>query len=418
MGRLGLLLLLVAAAGWWWSRPPVPVANSVSVSQVAPATPLADVVDEVVLPRSPSRPRQPAVDSTEKPRQIATLAALNQATALGWQAIQSSRYDEALGYFQQAADGGPADAMFGLAVAYYRLQRPDESLMVAHQAAALLPQKAGVWRLLGQLSYDAGDLVGAVEAWERAQGIDFDAKLAPLIDTARHDQTTNSRFFVGETRHFRARFEGPEIGYLAERVLDILEAAYSSVGLALGYYPDKMIETVLYTQQAFYDVTRSPSWAGGIYDGKVRLPISGADQDPKTLRRVVTHEYVHAAVAELLGRRQIPAWLQEGLALNLEGTDPAVLSRWSRNTLPKGTGLMPLSRISGSLLGLSSAEADRAYAQSYVLVASLIDRFGTYRLADLLHSMENQPFADSFLVTYGETPDAALGRALSELHSG
>ncbi|MBI5136027.1 MAG: hypothetical protein HZA24_01690 [Nitrospirae bacterium] len=415
MARLGLLIaLLMVGAAVWMARPrdvapPVPPASTPSVSQSAPG-PVTGPVEVAVVRSATVAPRAPATaPAPEAP--VDDWPELAAHASDGWRAYREAHYEDAAGHFQAAVDGGPADALFGLALSWHRLGKDGEALLMAHQAAAALPDQASPLRLLGELLRADGDLGGAVEAWERAQTLDFDPTLAPLLETARHDLNTDRRFFLGETRHFRARFEGPAQGYLAERVLDMLEEAYSSVGLALGYYPDGMIEAILYTEQAFRDVTRSPQWAGGIYDGRVRLPISGADQDPASLRRVVTHEYVHAALASLLGRRHIPTWLHEGVALNLEQSQ---LERWARDILARGGDTVPLNTIAGSFMGLSAERADRAYAQSYVLVRSLIARFGMFRLADLLNRVDDGPFERAFLAVYGETADRALERALAE----
>jgi len=419
---LPLILALLLSAGWLTlskqSTPEVRTGPKFGVPAPGLSQNSAPFESSLVIPAPtvvtpPKGAAAPAFISPEP-----SSALLAQTTALGWQALNAGRFQEALLHFQSVVDGGPPEALFGLAVAYDRLQQPDEALLMAHQAAARLPHRADVWQLLGQLSYDAGDLGGAVKAWQQAVSLGPDAGLSAKLAKARHDLATDQRYFVGETVHFRTRFEGPEEGYLAERVLDLLEAAYSSVGLALGYYPDTVIETILYTQQAFHDVTRSPGWAGGVYDGKVRLPISGADQDPQSLRRVVTHEYVHAALADLLGRRTIPTGLHEGVAMSLEPIDRKAMDRWARGILSRHTEVMPLERISGSLMGLSAAQADRAYAQSYVMVRAMIERFGMFRLADLLKGLDEDGFDHYFQATYGESADVLLGRAMTDFFGG
>jgi hypothetical protein len=50
------------------------------------------------------------------------------------------------------------------------------------------------------------------------------------------------------------------------------------------------------------------------------------------LDRVVTHELVHAVIASA-APRQVPAWLNEGLATYLEGSDHA----WVRDALRSAT---------------------------------------------------------------------------------
>jgi tetratricopeptide (TPR) repeat protein len=332
------------------------------------------------------------------------------AAILGWQALQTGDDAAAIRHFNAAVEKGAKDVSLGLAVAYRNLDRPAEALLMARQAVVERADEPDPWRLLGQLLYDDNDLEGAVEAWDRAQALEPDPNLTKLLERARADVETRAAYLVGESRHFRVRFEGPQEGYLAQQILSDLENAYASVGLALGYYPDTVVETVLYTEQAFFDVTQSPQWAGGIFDGTVRLPVAGAPPPREELRRIVTHEYTHAAMALLLGSAKVPTWLHEGVAMNLEGSDH---THWVDMA---HSGRTPLSaaRLTGPFLGLSKVQADTAYAESYLLVRSLVERFGQFRLADLLEATRDLPFEDAFRDVYGETPSAALDRALSD----
>ena len=64
---------------------------------------------------------------------------------------------------------------------------------------------------------------------------------------------------------------------------------------------------ILYSNQQFRDITRAPAWAGGGYDGRIRLPVSGALRSPQSLDRVVIHEYapyVHGQVERLRAPRE------------------------------------------------------------------------------------------------------------------
>ncbi len=61
-----------------------------------------------------------------------------------------------------------------------------------------------------------------------------------------------------------------------------------------------------------------PGWAAAAYDGcPFEVPIKGALADIEGLDRVLSHEFVHAVVA-MLGGRNVPLWMNEGLATALE----------------------------------------------------------------------------------------------------
>ena len=92
-------------------------------------------------------------------------------------------------------------------------------------------------------------------------------------------------------------------------------------GAALSHYPTAPIAVVLYTNEQFRDITRAPPWAGGAFDGIIRIPMRGALADAAEFDRVLAHEYTHALVYDL-ARSGVPTWLHEGLAVALERDVP------------------------------------------------------------------------------------------------
>lgn len=335
-----------------------------------------------------------------------------QAAARGWNALGDGRDADAVAAFEQAAAQGVTGIAFGMAAAYHRMKKPAEALLMARQAVVEHPENAQAWKLLGVLKFDQDDVKGAVAAWEKGQAIQPDPQVAGWLGDARKDLDVNEHFLVGQTRHFKVRFEGPGDAYMANRILDILEDAYASVGLALGQYPDKVVETILYTQQQFFDVTQSPAWAGGIFDGKVRLPVAGTEPDPADLRRIVTHEYVHAAIALATAPAVAPTWFHEGVAMNLEGGNRMP---WARARAARLRAPVPLVTLTESFMGLGQSDAEGAYAESYLVVHSLLDRFGSFPLADLVARLRTTPFDRAFREVYREAPDETLARALEGL---
>jgi hypothetical protein len=134
---------------------------------------------------------------------------------------------------------------------------------------------------------------------------------------------------------------------MARRAVEYLESAHSRVGSGLRVRPTSTITVVLYTLQ-FHDITRAPAWAGGIYDGQIRVAVKGALSHPEDLERVLVHEFVHALVGQV-GGRNVPFWLNEGLATALEpgGTE------WAASMLEDATGQPTLNQLppSGGALG-------------------------------------------------------------------
>ncbi len=97
-------------------------------------------------------------------------------------------------------------------------------------------------------------------------------------------------------------FEGPAEAELADRAVTALEADYWRIGTALSMYPTGVITVILYTREQFRDITKSPSWAGGSFDGRIRVPVQGALQNSVEFERVLAHEFTHALIQSVAAR--------------------------------------------------------------------------------------------------------------------
>ena len=162
------------------------------------------------------------------------------------------------------------------------------------------------------------------------------------------------------TERFKVSFEGAAEKAIGDRIAVILESAYWRIGKAMSTYPSETLNVILYTNRQFQDITRAPAWAGGGYDGRIRLPVNGALRSPKTLERVVTHEVVHAVIHNAAGE-SVPTWVNEGLASYLESSDRA----WVADALRRADGRIDIEDLSNasasSILGRPWLPTRRAW---------------------------------------------------------
>jgi hypothetical protein len=154
----------------------------------------------------------------------------------------------------------------------------------------------------------------------------------------------------------------------------------------LGTYPPAPIPVVLYTAEQFHDITRSPAWAAGAYDGIIRVPMGGALDKRGELERVLAHEFTHALVRSL-ATAGVPAWLNEGLASALETGD----LDWAQSVLAvqarAGRPAVPLRALPSSFSRLPGDQAALAYALSAVAARRLLDEAGGFAIANLLRDL-------------------------------
>lgn len=288
----------------------------------------------------------------------------------------------------------PAAASLAAAVEAFEAGRLDTARVHLVDALKADPTLAAASLLLGELLYRAGDLRSAIDVYQRAIAYHpDDPRLTAKLEAWRKELALHDRFAQKLGDHFTVLFEGPAEEDLARTAVKTLEAAYWRIGAALNTYPAEVITVVLYTREQFRDITQSPDWAGGAFDGRIRVPVQGALSNMREFERVLTHEFVHALV-RTVAPRNAPQWLNEGLAMNFDGTDIAKMSA----RLQEASAVPGLRRLEGSFAGLDPAGASLAYARSAVAVKALIeDAAGAVGVMAILADVgRGVPFADAF----------------------
>ena len=201
--------------------------------------------------------------------------------------------------------------------------REDEARRFLVDALKIDPALTAASLLLGNVLYQAGDIDGAIDVYQQALTHAPDhPQLTKQLDAWRKEAALHSGFGRKLGDHFTVLFEGPAEAELADRAVAILESAYWRIGTALYTYPADVITVILYTREQFRDITQSPEWAAGAFDGRIRLPVQGALQNRAQFERVLSHEFTHALI-QSVASRGVPFWLHEGLAVCFEGSDLA-----------------------------------------------------------------------------------------------
>ena len=104
---------------------------------------------------------------------------------------------------------------------------------------------------------------------------------------------------------------------------------------------------------------------------RIRVPMRGALDNPKELDRVLAHEFVHALVSTL-APRNVPTWLNEGLATALEADS----LDWARDRVAHASAPVSLNALRSSFGRLTGAQAQVAYATSALAVVAAARRGG------------------------------------------
>ncbi len=313
----------------------------------------------------------------------------------GWEALDAGRVPEAAAAFDAALRVAPQQAplLLGAGIAAHLQGREDDARRLLMDALKVQPALTEASLVLGAVLYRTGDIDAAIDVYQQALAhAPNHPRLVQQLQAWRKETALHFGFGRRLGSHFTVLFEGPAEAQLAERAIAVLETAYLRIGTALYTYPTDVITVVLYTREQFHDITQSPDWAGGAYDGRIRVPVQGALDDPIEFRRVLAHEFTHALVHSI-APAGVPFWLDEGLAVRYEGSDPAR----GRARVSAAPALIPLARLERSFASLSSEAAALAYAESAVAVQNLFERAGAPSVVSLLEAIgSGTPFPEAF----------------------
>ncbi|MGH7836667.1 MAG: peptidase MA family metallohydrolase, partial [Candidatus Binataceae bacterium] len=244
-------------------------------------------------------------------------------------------------------------------------------------------------KLTGWAYYGANKMDQAVAEWKRAEQIRPDPEVEHALAKAERDKNEEESYREGETAHFALKYNGGATPDLARGILRTLEGDFNDLEADLDYTPPEQIGVILYTEQSFADITRAPSWAGAINDGRIRIPVQGLTSVTPDLARVLKHELTHSFVGQK-SRGRASTWLQEGIAQYMEGrrsapTADALLNAASQNMGPH------LEALEGSWMRLSGDSASLAYAWALAAVESIIDQGGVSDISRLLDRISTAP---------------------------
>jgi hypothetical protein len=240
--------------------------------------------------------------------------------------------------------------------------------------------------------YRQNELPAALEQAQTALALQRDDELLELQARIKREILVQRNYDDARTANFVVLFDGYEHEEMKGAVLDILKDAYADIGKELNHFPAEPISVILYTGKDFSEVTNAPGWAGGMYgkaDGKIRVPVHGAEGQERALRRVLTHEYVHALLFSLAPAS--PMWLQEGLAQHLSGDEAVSVAQ-----------LIPLGMLEKGF-PREARPAYAAYMESLQAVQDLVDEYGMARLRRLLAGLgSGGELETAFSAAYGQ----------------
>ena len=323
-----------------------------------------------------------------------------QKNAEAIQLLNDGAFEEAVALFAECVVGDPTERVFqtNLAEALARLARLEyEEVSTRPQAIVHLEQAV-------ELAPGRADLVELLARWRAEAEVEGD-------------------FWTDRSAHFRLSYDGDRkelLGGGYDLVLRTLEDAYAEFSGLFDVRPaeggESAIEVVLLRREEFSKLTGLGHWAGGAYNGRIRVPLADLDKEERQLVRVLRHELVHAFVQEA-GGRGVVGWLNEGIAELLE--EPAGAPRAAAIAEARERAQLDqipfrsLEELSGTLASLGSVDEIRgAYVQSLAFVGWIEHWYGERVLFEMVSGCRG---GDSVQETFEARTRVSLEKALEDL---
>ncbi|MEW5806774.1 MAG: tetratricopeptide repeat protein [Acidobacteriota bacterium] len=241
-------------------------------------------------------------------------------TKIGNRFFDNKNYEMAISYYSRAIaqDSGFLPPKINMASSLMMTGDYRQAQSYIHEAMLEHPDNPLLHDILGEIRYMMDDIQEAISEWERAIQIEPNEKISKKIDRARKELILSERYHKSNGSHFTLMFDGEKHSHIGDDIIAFLEESYNDLALRFSHYPQMTISVILYPETAFYDITESPKWVGGLFDGKIRIPVGGLDTLTRRAKQMLLHELAHAFIYSRTNGN-CPRWLHEGIAQIIEG---------------------------------------------------------------------------------------------------
>jgi tetratricopeptide (TPR) repeat protein len=288
-------------------------------------------------------------------------------TSLGWLQIRLAKCKDAIRSFRKSLEYKKlVETIKGLAFCHHKEKNFNSSFEYFNQYFEKQPQDDSMRLLFADVLESRGDFNKATETLaqlekKQPENSDIKSRLKSMRAKSKESQSQG----VLTTNHFMFRYRYGAHDDLVQHFAIELERSLDQYIELYGFQPPRrVIEITFYPKDNFSMlVDHSPYWAQGLFDGRIRIPVT-ADRDQ--IARTLRHELVHALLYETVDGRTLPTWFNEGLAQRLE------CSNCGKTRFPVVMGgFLNETTLSAPFIGFSAAKAKIAYIQSLYLILNL-----------------------------------------------
>lgn len=320
------------------------------------------------------------------------------------EALERRQKAEMIGYFlkdpsdSQLPTTALAVNLYNQGVELFNKNEYDLARQAFKDSLSYDDQNALAYERLAEIDYREQNLTEAKANYEIAYALQPRAELKEKIEKLAQETKVEKKLSTYREQHFIIKYHNEDKNLEGFELRELLRGTYKAISQDFAYYFKHQVVVLLYDEEEFRKITNVPHWAGGLYDGKVRMPVSKKGFHELELKALTTHEITHAFVAAMSGNLA-PAWINEGLAEYEENKVRQGSAAVFKSALKTKT-LLPLDQL---MSHRSSAAIQNPlmvtlfYEQSHELLKYMIGRYGMFRIKQLLEGFANGKDSDATL---------------------
>lgn len=241
--------------------------------------------------------------------------------------------------------------------------------------------------LLGDAYYFLNDLGKAEENWRRAVTAKSMDRVNKKLEKLRREKRAAEGLESFSAGNFYIRFSEEADDLSLPELDETLRTAYRELCSDFGHFLRQKPAVIIYPLEKFRQLSDSPHFTAGFFDGKIRLPErTGEEIDILDVKKTIWHEMTHAFINDITGNK-CSVWLQEGLAQYEENKIKPVDMDLFNVSVDKKYLLSIGELVNNDINQNDGVEVMLFYQQSFSLTNFLIQKYGMKALREILSLM-------------------------------
>ena len=291
----------------------------------------------------------------------------------------------------KASDGGQSPLPASAKVILAQAEQSIEAGQPARALAMLEPEikkrrDPALLSMAGLAAWRADDAKQALGYWREVLDATPNPGLEKLYQRVQKEQTNDQSSEKLYGVRVVLRYDSGTVPVdTARAMVKVMDGTFARVSSELGCAAEEKIVTIVQSREAYQKATDAAEWSGGLYDGRIRVPVMNGQQMSAGAEQVLAHETTHACLA-LLG--DWPSWLHEGMAQKLSGEAQTAAAKTRLATMARDGQLPKLEQLKQGWSQMDTAHARIAYSLALAAVEALYENFGSDGVRNLMRNPE------------------------------